>query len=65
MLPQPRDELAASSAADGLKPKDLVGIPWRVAFALQERGWWLALRRDLGEAEPDAGERARSTDSRA
>lgn len=24
-----------------LKPKDLVGIPWRVAFALQERGWWL------------------------
>lgn len=25
----------------GLKPKDLVGIPWRVAFALQEAGWWL------------------------
>ncbi len=25
----------------GLKPKDLVGIPWRVAFALQEDGWWL------------------------
>lgn len=25
----------------GLKPKDLVGIPWRVAFALQARGWWL------------------------
>lgn len=25
----------------GLKPKDLIGIPWRVAFALQERGWWL------------------------
>jgi len=24
-----------------LKPKDLVGIPWRVAFALQEAGWWL------------------------
>ncbi|MFA6235528.1 MAG: site-specific DNA-methyltransferase [Bacteroidota bacterium] len=24
-----------------LKPKDLVGIPWRVAFALQEDGWWL------------------------
>jgi DNA modification methylase len=24
-----------------LKPKDLVGIPWRVAFALQNDGWWL------------------------
>jgi len=28
-----------------LKPKDLVGIPWRVAFALQEAGWWL--RNDI------------------
>jgi len=27
--------------APGLKPKDLVGIPWRVAFALQADGWWL------------------------
>lgn len=26
---------------DGLKPKDLVGIPWRVAFALQDDGWYL------------------------
>ena len=26
---------------EGLKPKDLYGIPWRVAFALQERGWYL------------------------
>ena len=26
---------------DGLKRKDLVGMPWRVAFALQERGWWV------------------------
>lgn len=26
---------------DGLKPKDLVGVPWRVAFALQADGWWL------------------------
>jgi DNA modification methylase len=25
----------------GLKPKDLVGIPWRVALALQEDGWYL------------------------
>lgn len=27
--------------ADGLKVKDLVGIPWRVAFALQADGWYL------------------------
>ncbi len=27
--------------AAGLKPKDLVGIPWRVALALQQDGWWL------------------------
>jgi DNA modification methylase len=26
---------------DGLKPKDLCGIPWRVAFALQAAGWYL------------------------
>ena len=25
----------------GLKPKDLMGLPWRVAFALQNDGWWL------------------------
>lgn len=25
----------------GLKPKDLIGIPWRVALALQEDGWFL------------------------
>ena len=25
----------------GLKPKDLTGQPWRVAFALQNDGWWL------------------------
>ena len=24
-----------------LKPKDLIGLPWRVAFALQADGWWL------------------------
>ena len=27
--------------ATGLKAKDLVGMPWRVAFALQADGWWL------------------------
>ena len=28
-----------------LKPKDLIGIPWRIAFALQADGWWL--RQDI------------------
>lgn len=26
---------------DGLKPKDLVGVPWRLAMALQADGWYL------------------------
>jgi len=30
---------------DGAKPKDLLGIPWRVAFALQAAGWYL--RQDV------------------
>lgn len=30
---------------DGLKPKDLCGVPWRLAFALQSAGWWL--RQDI------------------
>ena len=25
----------------GLKPKDLIGVPWRLAFALQADGWYL------------------------
>jgi DNA modification methylase len=35
----------------GLKPKDLMGIPWRVAFALQADGWWL--RQDIVWAKPN------------
>jgi DNA modification methylase len=36
---------------EGLKPKDLVGIPWRVAFALQADGWFL--RQDIIWAKPN------------
>jgi site-specific DNA-methyltransferase (cytosine-N4-specific) len=36
---------------EGLKPKDLVGIPWRLAFALQERGWFL--RSDIIWEKPN------------
>ena len=35
----------------GLKPKDLIGIPWRVAFALQADGWWL--RQDIIWSKPN------------
>ena len=37
--------------ASGLKPKDLVGIPWRVAFALQADGWYL--RSDVIWSKPN------------
>jgi len=30
-----------SKSGNGLKPKDLVGIPWMVAFALRADGWYL------------------------
>lgn len=36
---------SGSTVPDGLKPKDLIGIPWRVAFALQADGWYL--RQDI------------------
>ena len=35
----------------GLKPKDLVGIPWMLAFALRADGWWL--RQDIIWAKPN------------
>ena len=34
-----------------LKPKDLIGIPWRVAFALQADGWYL--RQDIIWSKPN------------
>lgn len=36
---------------NALKPKDLCGIPWRVAFSLQEAGWWL--RQDIIWSKPN------------
>jgi len=38
-------EARPSRLFDGLKEKDLIGIPWRVAFALQADGWYL--RQDI------------------
>jgi DNA modification methylase len=42
---------ALTLARAGLKPKDLVGIPWLVAFALRADGWYL--RRDVIWSKPN------------
>ena len=36
---------------NGIKEKDLIGIPWRVAFALQAAGWYL--REDIIWSKPN------------
>jgi len=45
-------ETPTNYRVQGLKSKDLIGIPWRVAFALQADGWYL--RQDLIWAKPNA-----------
>jgi len=42
---------SASFVGSGIKYKDLVGIPWRVAFALQADGWYL--RSDIIWSKPN------------
>ncbi|WP_257160750.1 DNA-methyltransferase [Corynebacterium cystitidis] len=37
---------------EGLKEKDLIGVPWRTALALQERGWYL--RSEIIWSKPNA-----------
>jgi DNA modification methylase len=39
------DSYTNGSVSTGLRPKNLIGIPWRVAFALQQDGW--CLRQDI------------------
>jgi DNA modification methylase len=36
---------------EGLKPKDLIGVPWLLAFALQQEGWYL--RADIVWNKPN------------
>ena len=43
--------LRPTPSIPGLKPKDLIGLPWRVAFALQADGWWL--RSDIVWEKPN------------
>lgn len=40
-----------SRHADGYKPKDLMGMPWMLAFALRADGWWL--RQDIIWSKPN------------
>ena len=40
-----RGGVRMSLSGNGIKEKDLLGIPWRVAFALQADGWYL--RQDI------------------
>ena len=40
-----RNKRYSVGGCKGLKPKDLIGIPWRVALALQADGWYL--RQDI------------------
>jgi site-specific DNA-methyltransferase (cytosine-N4-specific) len=53
--PQRQDAMHMRGAAKprpaGLKPKDLSGMPWRLAFALQDDGWWL--RSEIIWAKPN------------
>ena len=46
-----RDKRYSVGGVDGLKPKDLCGMPWRLAFALQADGWYL--RSDIIWAKPN------------
>lgn len=43
--------VALNNKVEGFKSKDLMGLPWRVAFALQEDGWYL--RSDIIWQKPN------------
>lgn len=45
-------KVALNHRVAGLKPKDMIGLPWRVAFALQADGWYL--RSDIIWNKPNA-----------
>jgi DNA modification methylase len=53
--PDPKNPARAMSTRpatpEGLKDKDLIGVPWRFALAMQEAGWWL--RSDIVWYKPN------------
>ncbi|WP_060210336.1 DNA-methyltransferase [Sporosarcina koreensis] len=51
-VPSPTgSETKINNIPNGLKSKDLIGLPWRVAFALQADGWYL--RSDIIWSKPN------------
>jgi DNA modification methylase len=46
-----QDAVPRNGRPFGLKPKDIVGMPWRIAFALQADGWYL--RQDIVWHKPN------------
>jgi DNA modification methylase len=50
-LPNGKREARASRLGGDLKTKDLIGIPWMLAFALRADGWWL--RQDIIWSKPN------------
>jgi hypothetical protein len=46
--------LVRAQRSTGLKSKDLIGVPWRVAFALQADGWYLRSDIIWSKPNPDA-----------
>lgn len=46
------DSYASGNCKKGVKPKDLMGIPWMLAFALRADGWYL--RQDIIWHKPNA-----------
>ncbi len=46
-----RSKRGAADSLFGLKPKDLIGMPWRVLFALQADGYWA--RSDIIWSKPN------------
>ena len=51
MMERKNRVLSPAENLDGIKPKDLVGIPWMLAFALRADGWYL--RQDIIWTKPN------------
>ena len=47
-----KNRMASTFDGTSIKHKDLIGIPWRLAFALQDDGWWL--RQDIIWNKPNS-----------
>lgn len=57
-----RPSFAAAFGGSSIKPKDMLGIPWRVAFALQDAGWYL--RQEIIWRKPTPAAEGRASASR-